>query len=301
LAKNEKKKKNFSKEMLYLNKGNQSSFDSKKKTNSITLNYWQNVITKKYNKFVFSNHKKENKFENLSPIFIIGLPRSGSTIVDVLLSSANKNIVSMGESNIFNGIIAKGFSTEQGNLLDLSVIKKKISAIFKEDNLVLNNEIFIDKSLENFFYIDVILEVFPKAKFINTFRNLEDNIFAIFTISLSKLSWTHSLDTIVKYIDDYLRIINYFIKKYPDKILRVNLEELTNKPDEISKKIYTFCNLKWSDKILNFQKREDLLVSTASNIQIREKIKKYDFEKYNSYKKLLENFESQYEWINKKN
>ena len=49
-----------------------------------------------------------------------------------------------------------------------------------------------------FFYIDAILEVFPKAKFINSFRNLEDNIFAIYNVSLEKLSWTYSLDTIIE-------------------------------------------------------------------------------------------------------
>ena len=78
------------------------------------------------------------------------------------------------------------------------------------------------------------------------------------------------------------------------------MEDLSNKPIDISKKIYSFCNLKWSNQILQFQKRENLLISTASNIQLRESIKKYDFEKYKSYKKLLKNFTVKFEWIDKK-
>ena len=299
LAEYEKRKGNFSKEIFYLKKGNEFSFNSKKKTNILTLNYWQNIIPKKYDKFIFNDKEKKNKFIDYEPIFIIGLPRSGSTMIEVLLSSSSKNIKSIGEANIFNGIIAKNFSDQKEHKLDSDVLKKKIENIFIERNYDLKHQIFIDKSLENFFYIDAILEVFPKAKFINSFRNLDDNIFAIFTVSLGKLSWTHSLETIIEYMDNYIKIIKYFVKKYPNKILEVNLEELTNNPDVISKKIYSFCNLKWSDEILNLQRKKDLLISTASNIQIRGNIKKYDYEKYKPYRELLNNYKKKYKWLNK--
>ena len=263
------------------------------------MNYWQNIIPKKYDKFIFINQNKKNEFINSEPIFIIGLPRSGSTMIEVLLSSSYKSIKSIGEANIFNGIIAKGFSTKNENKVDIDVVKDKILNIFKERNYNLKNQTFIDKSLENFFYIDAILEVFPKAKFINSFRNLEDNIFAIYNVSLDKLSWTYSLDTIIEYIDTYLKVINYFIKKYPSKILRINLEDLTRDSDKLSKKIYTFCDLKWHSEILDFKKKKDLLISTASNIQIRENIKKYDFERYKPYKELLGNYKKKFKWLDK--
>ena len=135
-------------------------FNSKKKANLLTLNYWQNIISKKYNKFTFNNRKKNNKLKNLEPIFIMGLPRSGSTMIEVLLSSSNKKIISIGESNIFNGIIAKGFSSTEGDLINLEDINEKILNIFTQRNYDIKKNIFVDKSLENFFYIDIILEVF---------------------------------------------------------------------------------------------------------------------------------------------
>ena len=52
------------------------------------------------------------------------------------------------------------------------------------------------------------------------------------------MSWTYSLDTIIEYIDTYLKVINYFIKKYPSKILRINLEELTRNSDKLSKNLH---------------------------------------------------------------
>ena len=162
------------------------------------------------------------------------------------------------------------------------------------------SKIFTEKSLENFFYIEIILKIFPKAKFINTFRNIEDNIFAIFQQSLSKLSWTHSIEDILEYVDNYIKITEYFIKKYPEKILLLDLEELTNNSKKTSKKLYSFCNLKWNEKVLNFYNRKDLLISTASNIQIRNNINKYDHEKYKPYKDLLKRFSNKYDWLNKK-
>ena len=82
----------------------------------------------------------------------------------------------------------------------------------------LKNSIFIEKSLENFFYIELILKIFPKAKFINTVRDTKDNVFAIFQQFLSKISWAHSLEDILNYTNNYLEIIEFFKKKYPNKI-----------------------------------------------------------------------------------
>ena len=146
----------------------------------------------------------------------------------------------------------------------------------------------------------MILKIFPNAIFINTSRNVKDNIFAIFKQSLSKLSWTHSIEDILEYIDNYLKVISYFEKKYPDKVFSINLEDLTNNSKETTKKLYSLCNLEWSNDVLDFYNRQDLLISTASNIQIRGNIKKYDKEKYKPYMNLLKNYLYKYDWLNEK-
>ena len=121
LAENEKKKNNFSGEIEFLKKANELSFESMKNINKKTLNYWNEVITKKYDSFEFSNFVKNSKLKNFKPIFIIGLPRSGSTVTEALLTSGKKKIISLGESNIFNGIIAKGFS-DQNHFMNQSLV-----------------------------------------------------------------------------------------------------------------------------------------------------------------------------------
>ena len=302
LAEYERKKKSYIKEIEYLKKAHKYTFNEKINKNKRTLNYWQNIIPLKYNKLNFVNENNQSELIDYKPIFIVGLPRSGSTMVEAILSSGNTAIKTLGESNIINGVIVtthNEFQKDENTKIDLNIINNKIFQIMSDKNLLnLKNKIFVDKSFENFLYIDIILKIFPNAKFINTFRNVEDNVFAIFQQSLAELSWAQSIGDILKYIDNYLKIMKFYNKKYPKKIFSLNLKELTSKPEETSKKLYNFCNLKWDYRALNFYNRKDLLISTASNIQIRKKIENYDYDKYRPYKHLLENFYDKYDWLN---
>ena len=305
LAENEKKKKNIIKEIENLKTAHEYTFQHKLNYNKQSLYYWMNILPKKYNKLSFINDDKiKNELKNLEPVFIVGLPRSGSTIVESILSSGEKKILSLGETNLINWSIINSNrqilnEQESVNLDVYAICNKLLIGLENLDILNKENKIFIEKSLENFFYIDIILKIFPKAKFINTFRNVEDNVYAIFQQFLSNISWVHSFENILDYVDNYLKIINFFKEKYPGRILTVNLEELTNSQEKISKKIYNFCNLEWNAKALKFYNRKDLFSNTASNTQIRKNIEKYDNEKYKPYRELLKNFSHKYHWINK--
>ena len=63
----------------------------------------------------------------------------------------------------------------------------------------IDNDIFVDKSLENFFNIDLILKIFPKAKFIHSYRDYNDSVISIHQSFLNQLSWTHSIRDILDY------------------------------------------------------------------------------------------------------
>ncbi len=304
IAQYERKNNFFKKEIFYLKKAHQNLFNSQLNLNNELLNYWLNIISKKYNTFKFINRSKDNELTSFDPVFIIGLPRSGSTIVETILSSGDTNVRNFGETNMFNGALLSTHNLlreKDDNKINLNLINKTIKDFIEYENIQkTENKIFTDKSLENFFYIEIILKIFPKAKFINTFRNLEDNVFAIFQQAFLKMSWTNSIEHILEYIDNYLKVISFFKNQYPDKILSLNLEDLTMNPKEVSKKLFKFCGLKWNEKVLKFYKREDLIVTTASNIQIRENINKYDFEKYEPYKEFLKIFSGKYDWLSQK-
>ena len=307
LSKIEKKKDEYKSEIDYLRKSHIDIFNSKKNYNLQSNYYYQEIISKKFEKIIFSNVKKKNfNFEKSFPIFIVGLPRSGSTLVETILSD-NDKIKGLGENYVINmavlnqisgKIFANNFDKKNFELsidcLELeSFVLKKFSNLFEFNE----NIRFVDKTLENFFNIDIILNLFPNAKFLHCFRNLNDAVIAIFQSLLPTLSWTHNLDDIINYIDDYLKIIKYFKKKYPDKIMDIKLENLTENNEKIGKKIFNFCNLDWSNKSLNFSKKKDLQIKTTSNVQLREKVTNYDYDKYKQYKFILNKYTKKYKWL----
>ena len=307
LSKIEKKKDEYKSEIDYLKKSHIDIFNSKKTYNLQSNFYYQEIISKKFEKIIFSNIKKKNfNFEKSFPIFIVGLPRSGSTLVETILSD-NDKIKGLGENYVINmavlnqisgKIFANNFDKKNFELsIDCpeleSFVLKKFSNLFEFNE----NIRFVDKTLENFFNIDIILNLFPNAKFLHCFRNLNDAVIAIFQSLLPTLSWTHNLDDITNYIDDYLKIIKYFKKKYPDKIMDIKLENLTENNEKIGKKIFNFCNLDWSNKSLNFSKKKDLQIKTTSNVQLREKVTKYDYDKYKQYKFILNDYTKKYKWL----
>ena len=105
---------------------------------------------------------------------------------------------------------------------------------------------------------------------------------------LPELSWTHSLISIKKYVEDYQTTISYFQKSYPNKIIDVCLDEFTLNPSEFSKEIFEFCDLVWSSKVLDFYKRKDLFSKTLSSFQIRKEINKKNQSRYEKYYFLLD-------------
>ena len=294
-SKFEKKKGNLKKEVDFLKIAHQLSYDSNKSYNNQSEFYYKNIISNHFNKLNFKNDFKELKdFNDKNHIFIVGLPRSGSTLIETIISHNTKKIVSVGEFHAINSSILE----QIGNIIyskdfDLKNFKlslnKKIfqNSIFnKYDNF--EKKIYLDKSLENFFNIEIILEFFPNAKFIHTYRNTNDAIIGIHQTLLTELSWSHKIKDIKNYVKIYNNAIDYFKEKYPNKIIDVELNNFTNNKEAETKRILEFCNIKVTNDFLNFDKNTTLFNKTNSFLQVRKKIEKYDDNKYQPYYYLLD-------------
>lgn len=301
-----KKKKNFKKELNLLEKANNFSFLSNKNKNNQFNQFWLKDFSKKVDQFEYINNEETTlSTKNFYPIFIVGLPRCGSTLIESIISSGHEKVENLGETNLVNWAFLntnKDFrvSSDKKIKVNLKAFKEKLSNVIESFKIKKSDEkmIFSDKSLENFFYIELILKLYPNAKFIHSHRNLSDNVIAIYKKFLPNISWSHSLENILLYIENYLLIIENFKKKYPKNILSISLEKFTLNPEESSKNIYKFCNLRWSDDCLNFYKRSDLFINTASNNQMRSNIKKYNDSKYEPYKEILDIYVKKYSWLN---
>ncbi len=309
LSKFQISKDNLKKELSLLEDAHKIMFNSNLQYNNQSDFYYRKIMPKYHNKIEFFNLENSSKKKFTKPIFIVGLPRTGSTLIESIISSDNNNYSSYGESSFFHmGILEQiknknlfnknNFNNLNNIELDFIELKNYLYKRYSQFNSSYNKKEIIDKSLDNFFNIESILKVFPDAKFINSTRNIYDNIIAIYEKLLAKLSWAHSIKDILDYIDIYLKVIDYYKKKYPQNIISISLENLNNDKNLETKKIFEFCELNWSESIFEFHKRDDLYIKTSSNVQLRTGIQSYDYDKYKRYYPLFEVYKKNYKWLN---
>lgn len=294
LSKLKKKENKLNEELELLKLAHQQCFNAHSNYNNQSEFYYNEIITKHYNKIKFEDDTNKIKlFDKSKPIFIVGLPRSGSTLIESLITQSSNNVNSFGELHAINmsifdciaaDIYSKNFKLENFNLIiNRTTFKNSLQERYGD----LENKNFIDKSLENFLNIEIILEFFPNAKILHSFRNFNDAIISIYQKMMPDLSWSHTIEGIINYANNYKNIINYFKKKYPHNILDVNLEELSTNKETETKKIFNFCELNWNKEIFNFNKKNNLFTKTNSFLQVRDKIEKYNYGQYEPYYHLL--------------
>ena len=200
--------------------------------------------------------------------------------------------------NFINQKILEKQSLNLGNLSDVS---KELTDVYKKKGLVhkKHNYVFTDKSLNNFYYLEILKDIYPEALFINCRRNILSSIMSIFQNNITELAWAHDLDNIFKYFDKYFEIIENYNQANPNLMYELEFDKLINNPEEESKKLLEFCGLPWDKKCLEFYKREDIISKTASKFQIKRPIYKGSGEQYLHYRKFLNKFEKKYEWFDK--
>jgi len=299
LAKYELKERNFEGEFEYLLKGHSNYFDFRKKVFQIGIKYWLHDLPKIQELMHYgqsSSKKNESKFK---PIFIIGVPRCGSTLIEKIIASGPQSISIGEETSIVSMLVGQEITKKGFFKPDIENFKKKIIEHYEEKKLIKkeNNYIFTDKTLDNFFFIGLIKEIFPLAKIINCKRNSISSIISILKNNLGDVSWAHNLEHIFKFFDNYYEKISKFKKIFPKFIYDLNFENFVQNPEFESKKLMKFCELPWDKKCLEFYKRKDLISNTASNIQIRKAIYKDEAKKNMPYKGFLMRHGKKYEWF----
>jgi len=300
LAKYERKNHDYEKELSYLKSGHHCFFTSREQKFKLGLKYcFEDILQISQGVKVNKTNLKSDKI--IKPIFIVGVPRCGSTLVEKIIGSGKKFLPLGEETTILENYINSKILEKKSLVLgDANETQNEVTNLYREKGLVLQkyDYRFTDKSLNNFFYLEVIKDVYPNAKIINCKRDVLSSIMSIFQNNITELAWVHDLENIFKYFDNYFDIIDNYRKVFPNTIYDLDFEKLVNNPEEESKKLMNFCNLDWDKKCLEFYKRKDLISKTASNIQIREAIYKHSLQKYLPYKVFLKKYGETYSWFN---
>ena len=300
IAENFKKEKNYSAELKNLLEAHSKYLNIKDKAGRQEFNYFTNLLPK-----FMSKLKNDNLRLNceLKPIFIMGLPRSGTTLIEYIISSAS-NVVSAGETEVLSKVFFSEKIISDYNAKDLTTnFKFKKNDFEKLKILILNqysqigigdpNTCFTDKSLENILYIELIQKIFPKAKFVYCKRNKQANFLGILKVFLPNLLWTHSTRKIIEMMNLYEKKIKKLINEKKIKIKIVELENFSENPKKISNDLFNFLDINCKDDLsfIDNKSNQKKIIKTQSKLQVRNQISKHDLTYLEYYLPLLNKLE----------
>lgn len=220
--------------------------------------------------------------ESEIPVFVVGMPRSGSTLIEQILAS-HSSIYGAGELNDLQAVVRTTQELSSANnpypncipQLSSGSLRRLASAYLNRvEKLADDKEIsrIVDKHPLNFQFLGLIFDMFPRAKVIHSRRDPLDTclscFFQNFTIGQD---YSFDLKQLAHFCNDYKRLMEHWDVLYPDSILTVDYESLIENQEAESRRMIKFCDLNWEDACLAFHKTERV-VKTASFMQVRQPI-----------------------------
>ncbi len=235
----------------------------------------------------FINH--QTLLEKSNPIFIVGMPRSGTSLIDQILSK-HKDIKALGELEFLSNEIYKldlfstKFSKDKANLLNINYYKN-----INSENLKL--KFFTDKTPLNFRWIGYIVHSFPNAKIIHVHRDAKATCWSNFKSNFSGRAndFSNNLENTVKYFVNYKKIMSFYNDFFKHKIHNISYENLVNDFENSVKKMIHYLELKWDDNCLNFNKG-DRFVSTISFAQVKRNLFHNSSSEWKNYENHLDKY-----------
>ncbi len=222
------------------------------------------------------------------PIFIMGLPRSGTTLVDRIVSS-HSAVDSLGEINDFALSLMGEIGPSKGKLdliaksahMDFEKLGAKYLSSIQARNG--NAAYLIDKTPANFLYIGLIAKALPNAKILHMRRNPMDSCYAMYkTLFRMGYPFSYSLDNLARYYEAYDALMRHWQAMLPGRVYDIDYENLVQNPEQVSRNIVTHCGFDWQAECLDFHLNKSP-TATASAAQVRRPINRDSVEKWRAY------------------
>ena len=268
------KEKKYKKSSKYLKLANNLKLD-------ITTSKPNYLIDKSKALLIESDKQKINKKADKNyyeSIFIVGMPRSGSTLVESILSISN-NVYDLGEINFLEETFIEYKNSKQDiNFAEL---------YFKKINQKTKLKITTNKYLYNYQYAGIISNQIPNAKIIHCFRNPLDNILSIYRANF-KLGNEYSsclVDCARIYLDQE-NVMTKYKHRFPSRIYELNYDSLVKNPNQEIKSLISWLGWEWNDSYLS-PHLNTRSISTASKIQVRSPINSKSIGGWKKYKEML--------------
>jgi tetratricopeptide (TPR) repeat protein len=258
---------------------------------------WRNVIDELIS--VFSERYMEKApgagLRSGLPIFIVGMPRSGTTLTEQILSR-HPDVHAGGELPYMKELV-KSMPAEIGTTMSYpactAVLNEKIldrlAARYLDRTGVrsVNARRMTDKLPGNFLHLGLIEQLFPDARIIHCTRDPVDTCLSNYVRNLGEgATYASDLSVLGEYYCEYRRLMQHWLKVVRLPIMEVNYEEMVKSQESVSRSLVEFCGLEWDERCLTFYD-DKRIVDTPSYDQVRRPIYTDSVQKWKKYEKHL--------------
>lgn len=227
-----------------------------------------------------------------APVFICGMPRSGSSLVEQILS-AHPSLVAGGELDCLPQLIRQRLQPYPERLKSTSRDELEALATDYLERLALfasGGQQVSDKRPDNFLHLGLIKALFPGVRIVYTRRTVRDNCLSLWFQQLGgNLNYATHLGSASHYYRQHDRLMAHWMAIFADNIFTVDYDELVRSPEPVVRRLLEFLGLPWDERCLAFHE-SDSLVKTASVWQVREALHQRSSGRWRNYAPYLAEF-----------
>ena len=234
-----------------------------------------------------------------APLFVVGLPRTGTTLVDRILSS-HPQVTSAGELQAMPLAVKQMAKTPSRLVLDEPTIAglsglsaQTLGEMYlarARQNSGAKSQRFVDKFPLNFLYIGWIVEALPNANIVCLRRGAMDSVWSnykhLFATGSPYYRWSYDLMDTARYVLMFQRIMAFWRQRFPGRIHEVSYEQLVADQEVQSRRMLAHCGLNWDSACLEFH-RNEAAVATPSAQQVRQPINARAIGRWRAHEKQL--------------
>ena len=223
---------------------------------------------------------------HIKPVFILGMPRSGTTLVEQIISS-HFQVTGAGELEYLSRF-GLDLSLGRTPINRESLIEVKERYLRHLATHANGNPMVTDKMPQNFYFIGLIYAIFPQAKIVHVNRDPAAVCWANYTKLFARdgIGYSYCLKDVVNYYKLYKNLMNFWETTFGNKIYNLKYELLTTDQDNETRKLIDYLELKWDQNCLE-PENNGRIVSTSSNAQVRKKMYRGSSEAWRVYQPFL--------------